>query len=78
MNDPINENFYGCKELSEILGILPVTLARHARSGRFPACQPYPNGPWFFPKDEIAAYLRKRMNTVASPFVKPMRARKAG
>ena len=72
--NPITEQFYTCEELAEILKISPQTLARHARSRRLPACQPYPNGPWFFPKDDIAAYLRKRVKS-QGPFVRPLRAR---
>ena len=76
MYDPLRDQFYSCQDLAEILGIKPETLAGHARSGRLPACQPYPKGPWLFPKDEIAAYLRKRVRSDNRPFVRPLRARK--
>lgn len=75
MYDPVNEQFYSCNELASILGIKPATLAGHARSGRLPACQPYVKGPWLFPKDEIAAYLRKRVRTNCGRNVRPLRAR---
>ncbi|MCY2926514.1 MAG: helix-turn-helix domain-containing protein [Planctomycetota bacterium] len=78
MNDPIREQFYTCQELADILGILPESLAKHARLKRLPACQPYPSGPWFFPKDEITSYLRKRVQVFPSPFVRPLKARRAG
>ena len=75
MYDPVRDQFYTCQALSEILGIKPETLAGHARSGRLPACQPYPKGPWLFPKDEIAAYLRKRVRGNGASPVRPLRAR---
>jgi excisionase family DNA binding protein len=76
MYDPIREQFYTARELAEILGIKPETIAAHARSGRLPACQPYFKGPWMFPKDEIAAYLRKRVNNRAGINTCPLRARR--
>ena len=75
MYNPIKEQFYSCEELAELLCIKPGTLAGHARSGRLPACQPYPKGPWLFPKDEIAAYLRKRVSRDHSSIIRPLRAR---
>ena len=78
MYDPVREQFYTCEDLARILGIKPETLAGHARSGRLPACQPYPKGPWLFPKDEVAAYLRKRVHSDSTPFVRPLRARRMG
>ena len=75
MYDPLREQFYTCDELAQILGIKPETLAGHARSGRLPACQPYPKGLWLFPKDELAAYLRKRVRHGGSSVVRPLRAR---
>jgi excisionase family DNA binding protein len=74
MYDPIRDDFYTSQELAEILGIKSETVAAHARSGRLPACQPYPRGPWMFPKDEIAAYLRKRVRRITNPAVRPMSA----
>ncbi|MCY2926513.1 MAG: helix-turn-helix domain-containing protein [Planctomycetota bacterium] len=74
--DPIREQFYTCEELADILGILPESLAKHARLKRLPACQPYPSGPWFFPKDEMAAYLRKRVQSWPGPILRPLKARK--
>lgn len=76
MYNPIKEQFYSCEELAKLLNIKSETLAGHARSGRLPACQPYPKGPWLFPKDEIAAYLKKRVKSDSCPFVRPLRARK--
>ena len=76
MYDPIREQFYTAKELADLLHIKPETISGHARTGRLPACQPYPKGPWLFPKDEIAAYLRKRVKFDSCPFVRPLRARK--
>ena len=76
MYDPIREQFYTVKELADILQIKPETVAAHARSHRLPACQPYPKGPWLFPKDEIATYLKKRIKHDPCPFVRPLRARK--
>lgn len=76
MYDPIREQFYTAKELADILQIKPQTVAAHARTGRLPACQPYTKGPWMFPKDEIAIYLRKRVKTCQHPDTRPLRARK--
>lgn len=76
MYDPIREQFYTAHELADILGIKPETMAAHARERRLPACQPYPKGPWLFPKDEIAAYLRKRVNRSHSSIIRPLRARR--
>ena len=76
MYDPIREQFYTVKELADILQIKPETISAHARTGRLPACQPYPKGPWLFPKDEMTAYLRKRIKSDSHPFVRPLRARK--
>lgn len=76
MYDPIREQFYTAQELARILGIKPETVATHARRGLLPACQPYPKGPWMFPKDEIAAYLRKRVSNASSLVVRPLRARR--
>jgi excisionase family DNA binding protein len=53
--DPLRDQFYTCDELAEMLGVKPDTIAGHARSGRLPACQPFPQGVWLFPKDELAA-----------------------
>ena len=79
MYDPLRDQFYTCEELARILGIKTETLAGHARSGRLPACQPYLKGPWLFPKDEIATYLRRRVKTKGNGIVRPFRARaKAG
>jgi len=78
MYDPLRDQFYTCEELAEILGIKPETLAGHARSGRLPACQPYLKGPWLFPKDEIAAYLRKRVRSNSTSLIRPLRARRTG
>jgi len=77
MHDPIRKQFYTAQELAEILGIKPETVAAHARSGRLPACQPYSKGPWMFPKDELAAYLRKRVTRPLGPVIRPLRARRA-
>jgi hypothetical protein len=76
MYDPIREQFYTARELADILNIKPETVAAHARCGRLPAAQPYPKGPWMFPKDEMAAYLRKRINHYSSPAIRPLRARR--
>ena len=76
MYDPIREQFYTAKELAEILQIKPETIVAHARTGRLPACQPYPKGPWLFPKDDITAYLRKRIKSDSHLFIRPLRARK--
>lgn len=73
MYDPLRDQFYSCQDLARILGIKPETLAGHARSGRLPACQPYPKGPWLFPKDELAAYLRKRVGGSTARTVRPLR-----
>jgi len=75
MYDPVREQFYTVKELADILQIKPETVAAHARSHRLPACQPYPKGPWLFPKDEIATYLRKRVSRDHSSIIRPLRAR---
>ena len=75
MYDPLRDQFYTCEELAKILGIKSETLAGHARSGRLPACQPYLKGPWLFPKDEIAAYLRRRVRANGNGMVRPFRAR---
>jgi hypothetical protein len=75
MYDPVREQFYTARELAKILGIKPETLAGHARSGRLPACQPYAKGPWMFPKDEIAAYLRKRVSRTRGIGDRPLRNR---
>ena len=75
MYDPIREQFYTTKELSEILGIKPQTLSAHARSGRLPACQPYTKGPWMFPKDELTTYLRKRVKRTLNSMPRPLKAR---
>lgn len=75
MYDPIREQFYTARELADILNIKAETVAAHARSGRLPAAQPYPKGPWMFPKDEIAAYLRRRVNHCYNPTIRPLRAR---
>jgi excisionase family DNA binding protein len=75
MYDPLREQFYTTNELAEILNIKPETLASHARCGRLPASQPYPKGPWLFPKDEITAYLRKRLKKTPSFTPNPLRAR---
>lgn len=77
MYDPIREQFYTAKDLADILEIKPETIAAHARTGRLPACQPYPKGPWLFPKDEITAYLRKRIKSESQFFVRPLRAKKS-
>jgi excisionase family DNA binding protein len=77
MYDPIREQFYTTNELAEILSIKPQTLTAHARSGRLPACQPYSKGPWMFPKDEVAAYLRKRVNHYSNSMIRPLRARQS-
>jgi len=73
--DPLRDQFYTCDELAEMLGVKSDTIAGHARSGRLPACQPFPQGVWLFPKDELAAYLRKRVNVGPGPFIRPLRAR---
>ena len=75
MYDPIREQFYTSQELAEILGIKSESVTAHARSGRLPACQPYPKGPWMFPKDEIATYLRKRGRMNSTTNVNPLRSR---
>ena len=75
MYDPVQEQFYTCENLAAILGIKPETLAGHARSGRLPACQPYDKGPWLFPKDEVTAYLRKRVRSKSTSIIRPLRAR---
>ena len=60
MYDPLRDHYYTCLELAERLDIKPDTLAKYARQGRLPATQPYNGGPWFFPKEEIDALLKKR------------------
>ena len=78
MYDPIREQFYTAQELAGILGIKSETVAAHARSGRLPACQPYSKGPWMFPKDQITAYLRKRVSKDSFPLVQPLRCKHGG
>jgi len=75
MYDPLRDQFYTAQELAHILGIKVETLAGHARSGRLPAAQLYHRGPWMFPKDEIAAYLRKRVRPPGTPQIRPLKAR---
>ena len=74
MYNPIREQFYTAQELADILNIKPETVAAHARTGRLPACQPYDKGPWLFPKDELAVYLRKRIGENANSIMRPLRA----
>jgi len=73
MYDPVREQFYTTEELADILRIKPQTVAAHARAGRLPACQPYTKGPWLFPKDELATYLRKRVNKIPNLVPRPLR-----
>ena len=49
-------------EVAEMFGISTLTVQRYARAGELPRVKF--GGRWWFPRDEMAAYLRAKMQPV--------------
>jgi excisionase family DNA binding protein len=48
-----HKEFYTPKEFSEITGLKYDTVLKRCREGTLPAHQPYKNGSWLIPSEEI-------------------------
>ena len=65
------EGFITANEAAKFLSMNRLRVIRAARSGRLPA-HPFPRGrgnDWFFLKSELAAHMRREVQSLPRPFV---------